>query len=318
MDHSIWAPDASSDAIFRIAGNNDNTNDNNNSDGIMIGPTDNLGLSARIASASTMIASTVIQVGATGSLLLFIDAGTTVRAVHWRSIECGSDTVYYYHRVAADAVVDIYDTMPGGGGVCLPCPYGTHAEPGALSCTPCPAGQYVARLTGVCVLCPSLGWWRSDLQGCRPMQDTLPPASATPLMTFAEVQRRTPSFSKGDVVQCDFALARMLMMKFEVDMLLRGDLLGRFWRIIKSSSHIMIIDTPEDPAGIAKWEGPPLWLYCCSPEKSTVTMCLCEFGPLILGNPWDAARSFSMQLYAKCSKGGAYKKKSLFQMQFIQ
>ena len=254
---------------------------------------DNLGGSARLE--SPLLASAVLVTstsGGGGSLLLFVDAGAAIRAVYsWDDAQCGLDTYYYYNAGA-------------GYGACLPCPQGTHAAAGALACTVCPPDEYYY-VDRSCVPCPTRGWWRYDdaaLSGCRPMQDTLPVATtafAAQLMTFANAVQQI-QFLKGKKLQCDFPLASLLPLA-SADLLQRGDLLGRFWRVDSDDAA-----RPDDPAGVAEWATPALWLYCCSPQRSASNVCVCEFGPsTIMGAPWDALRRPSSSLYAMCG-GGAF------------
>jgi hypothetical protein len=78
------------------------------------------------------------------------------------------------------------------------------------------------------------------------MQDTIDAQSDDSLMTLADALRQ----NKG--VTCDFFLAALLQ-----DSLLRGDSLGRFWRVV------------DDPLTALKLDTNSLWLFCCSPLLST-------------------------------------------------
>ena len=229
------------------------------------GYVDDAGERARLT-APIFIAGSVIHAG--GAVLLFVERNA-IRAVYAADEACKRDSYFYYYQ--------------NNVGACVPCPLNTYAEPGALGCA--------ALRT-----CDTTISWRVA-PGCRPMRDTL--ASFQSLMTLAEALRQF----RG--VVCDFALANIVLGLGAPDMLLRGDSIGRFWKIVDDAPTSTSLAIASTNYITSKLDTNSFWLYCCSPLLSSPSLCVCEFGPM---QRWAARpQRNASELYVRCSSGNIFK-----------
>ncbi len=191
------------------------------------------------------------------ALFLMEDQTSTIRTVYARPCEC-LPNFYMLNET------------------CLPCFQHTYSMSGARGCSTCPSGEYLDQY-GYCTVCPVTIWWNDAMYNpCRKMQDT---GSSTRLigLTLFEAQGLEKEEMGLDIVSTATILISYLNEIPPVDILIRGDLLGRLWSISPR-----LTPKPYDPQGISVQSISGMWALC-SPVVNAGEQCNCWHSALRLG-----------------------------------